>query len=120
MLKTWSFTKKQLRQGYIDSNLKKFSDQMFHRTPPDIIDGYFNDPLTLRRMNGKFLTERFHLYLLSGRYSCLNFKNCVVCICRATFWTSQAPKIELYTGIIKEYCINVANYFCKKLRRRCL
>ena len=120
MIKTWKFTKKQLRQGYFDSNLKKFSEEMFQRTPPDIFDSCFNDPLMLRRINGKFQMERFQLYLPSGKYSCLNFKSCVVCIYRGTFWTSQAPEIELYTGIIKQHYINVANYFCKKLRRRCL
>ena len=37
MLKTWNFTKKQLRQGYFDSNLKKFSKEMFQRTSPDFL-----------------------------------------------------------------------------------
>ena len=88
--------------------------------PPDIFDSCFNHPLMLRITNGKFQIERFHPNLLQGRYSCLNFKNCVVSICRATISTSQAPKIELYTRIIKQHYINVVNYICKKLRRRCL
>ena len=111
---------KDLIQGYFDSNLKKFSKEMFQWTPPDIFDSCFNHPLMLRITNGKFQIERFHPNLLQGRYSCLNFKNCVVSICRATISTSQAPKIELYTRIIKQHYINVVNYICKKLRRRCL
>ena len=71
---------------------------MFKRTPPDIFHSCFNDPFMLKRINVKFQMERFHLYVLSRRYSCLNF---------------QAPEIELYKGIIKQHHINVANYFCE-------
>ena len=67
MIKTWKFTKKQLRQGYFDSNLKKFSEEMFQRTPPDIFDSCFNDPLMLRRINGTFQMDRFHFSLLPGK-----------------------------------------------------
>ena len=42
-------------------NLKKFSEKMFQRTPRDSFDNCFNDPLMLRRINGKFQVEGFHL-----------------------------------------------------------
>ena len=45
--------------------------------------------------------------------SCLNFKNCAACICRATFWTSQAPKIELSTGIVGNTILALLIIFVK-------
>ena len=42
-------------------NLKKFSEKMFQRMPRDSFDNCFNDLLMLRRINGKFQVEGFHL-----------------------------------------------------------
>ena len=82
---------------------RKFSKQMFLRGTGHILLIVFLlailclDILLTQTSNGDIWFQWFLLYMLSGRYFCLNFTNCVVSTCGGTFVTqpSQTSKLKL-------------------------
>ena len=55
--------------------------------------------------------ERADLYLLLGRYISLKFENCVLLICKGTFYTQS--KMVLFARIVKGFIFTLLTIFIK-------
>ena len=94
MLKAWNFTKNKLQHRCFDNNLQKiFRTNIFENATGQrllivvLMARLCLDNEVTQIWKGESWLKLYHIYLLSGRCTPLNFKNCVVFTCTGLFST---------------------------------